>query len=185
MARTANSLPAFLLAFRSTLINGRTINDPITGALTTYQGATTDSCTQIVSEEKTLEIPQGQYIAMIIPGDLLPEDQGGEGNWETIFTGDLRIRMIAENILDNATSDVTSLTDTQTTTGLYVLFQSILNLVRFWDLCDPNGNSYLVEPMRIKRGPSKPRRWPDHVQYIISDLDMTFRICIANGNAVQ
>ena len=144
-----------------------------------------DTCCQITTEERTLEYPQGQYIIMLIPGSIKPEDQGGEGENETIFVGSITFRLLSQNILDPATSDVVAMTDTDTTTGIYVLFQSLLQVIRFWDKCDEVGNTYLIQPMRIGSGLSQPRRNEKHEQYVSADLMVEYKICVGKGISGQ
>jgi hypothetical protein len=166
MARLANSLPGFLLAFRKSIVDA---------------GVASASCCQICTEERTLEFAQGQYIVMVIPGLLNATDQGGAGENETIFDGTLTLRMLAQTALDVATSDVVALTDDDTTTGIYVLFQQLLSVVRFWDECDDYGNAYLTQPARVKGGITQPRRHEKHAQYVFADFTVEYRICIGMG----
>ena len=164
MARINNSLPAFLLALRASVVNADVVPS---------------TCCQIVTEERYLEYPQGQYIVMMIPGPLRPEDQGGEGENETIFLGTITFRIICQNAVDSPISDQAALTATFTTTGLYQIFQELLSAIRFWDQCDANGNQYLMQPLRIASGLSQPRRDPQHEQYIFAELSTEYKICIA------
>jgi hypothetical protein len=170
MARSNNSLPAFLLALRQSIVDAEVVSD---------------SCCQIVTEERFLEYSQGQYLVMLIPGVIRPQDQGGEGENETIFEGIVTFRLVSQTTLDVATSDVVALTDTETTTGVYVLFQNLLQVIRFWDECDAQGNSYLAQPMRIASGLSQPRRHATHAQYVWMDVTSEFRICIGTGGSGQ
>lgn len=169
MARAANSLPGFLLALRQSIVDA---------------GIVSDTCCQLCTEERTLEFAQGQYIIMLIPGALSAVEQGGAGESETIFDGTLLFRLLALTALDVATSDVVALTDTETTVGIYVLFQQLLQVVRFWDECDGGGNNYLVQPMRIRtNGLTQPRRHEKHSQYVTADFSTEYRICIGQGES--
>ena len=168
--RSSNSLPAFLLAIRQSIVDA---------------GVVPDKACQITTEERFLEYPQGQYLVMVIPGPIIPEYQEGAGYAETIFSGTLRFRLVAQNVLDSAITDELALTDTNTTTGLYVLFQKLLPVVRFWDGCD-GINSYLIEPVHIaESGLTQPRRDSTHEQYIYMELPAQYRICIATGGSAR
>ena len=169
MARANNSLPAFLLALRQSIVDAN-----IVPAI---------AC-RISTEERTLEYAQSQYIVMVIPGALVPEDQGGEGQEETIFRGGIIFRLLCQAALDTPTGDVVALTDQNTTTGIYVLFQQLLQVIRFWDYCDPAGNGYLVQPMRMGTV-TQPRRNSEHSQYIQMDVPAEFKICIGKGVSGQ
>ena len=168
MARSSNSLPAFLLALRQSIVAAKVVSD---------------TCCQVATAERTLQYPQGEYLVMLIPGELTPEDQGGAGIYETIFRGRITFRLVCQTILDTATSDVTALTDSSTTVGLYVLFTNLLPVIRFWDQGDSQGNAYLMEPMRLSSGLSQPQRSEEHSQYVTADLMAEFRICIATGGS--
>ena len=166
MARSNNSLPAFLLALRQSLVDANVV---------------ADECCQLSMAEDFPQYIQGDRVIAINPGELPAEDQGGEGEAETIFAGKLTFRILIQNVLDVATSDVTALTDTNTTIGMYTLFQNLLQVVRFWDRGDAGGNSYLQQPMRLSGGLSKPRRHELHSQYVYADLVAEFKICIGQG----
>ena len=166
MARANNSIPAFLLAFRKSIVDA---------------GVVASTCCQVVTEERFLQYVAGEYSVMVIPGPLRPDDQGGEGENETIFNGTLTLRLLAQTALDVATSDVVALTDNNTTAGIYVLFQRLLQVIRFWDNCDSQGNTYLIQPMRVSSGMTQPRRSQEHEQYVYSDIVMEYRICIGKG----
>ena len=166
MARSNNSLPAFLLALRKSLVTAN---------------VAADECCQITMEDDFPSYPMGTPIIFITPGELRAIDEGGEGEAETIFKGTLRYRLFIQSVLDNPTTDVAALTDNNTTVGLYVLFQNLLQIARFWDLGDDGGNAYLQHPMRLTGGLSKPKRDDEHQQYVYADLNAEFVICIGKG----
>ena len=168
MARGSNSLPLFLKALRASIVNA---------------GVTTVSCCQITTADDFPKFSQGNPVVNIIPGDFKEEDQGGAGQTETIFRGEITFRVITENILDEAISDETALTDQNTTAGLYVTVQKLLPVIRFWDQADPSGNGYLAEPMRFRGGIGKPKRDENHAQYVYLDMRAEANICIATGGS--
>jgi hypothetical protein len=140
-----------------------------------------DICCQVTTEERFLKYVQGQYLIMLIPGAMKPEDQGGEGQSEVILNGTITFRLLAQSALDPATSDLIALTDNNSTTGIYVLFTKLLQVIRFWDQCDESGNTYLMQPMRMASGLTQPRRSDEHNQYVYMDTTAEFKICVAQG----
>jgi hypothetical protein len=177
--RGPNSLPLFLLAVQNTVVNGRTIK--YAGVTTTLTGIIPDGSCQLITEEKSLEYSPGATQIMIIPGPLVPEDQGGEGEYQTIHRGTLKFRLICQNAVDSETSDVAALTSASDPFGIYTLYQQLLPLIRFWDETDDSGNGYLIEPMRLQGGLSQPRRNETHKQFLLADLLCEFRMSIGNG----
>ena len=168
MSRNFNLLKGFLSALQAQIVS---------------MGLFTSECCQLsLFEDGQLDeqYPQGSPILEIIPQDFgsLGWDDGG-GIYDTALRGDIVFRILVMNVLDTIQTDVTVMTSTDKTLGIYELVDQLIAQIQMLDICDNNGNTYLVEPMRIAKGQgiSKPVRNEKHPEWVIVKIKMETTIC--------
>jgi hypothetical protein len=171
MPNTSGSLTGFFLALRESIINA---------------GVLPELAVQITEVENYLQYSTGQYAIIVMPGALVPIWQDGCAEPETVFSGDMTFRIVAQTALDSPFTDVIALADGTTslpgtTIGLYMLLESLLDVVRFWQACDEAGNNFLIEPMHVLSGVPRPARDEKHPQYMYLDLACEYKICITQS----
>jgi hypothetical protein len=161
--RSFNLIKGFLGALRTAIVQG---------------GHFQDICCQLsLWENDHAEYPQGSPILEIIPGQFatLGWDAGG-GIQDTAIRGEIQFRIIVMNVLDFAQTDQLVITSTDQTLGIYELADQLIADIQMFDGCDGTGNSYLVEPMRIKTI-GKPTRSEAHPEWCIVNLRFEATIC--------
>ncbi len=123
------------------------------------------------------QFPEGSPILEIIPQSFktVGWDAGG-GIQDLTISGEIQCRIIVMNVLDNIQTDVTAITSTDQTLGVYELSDQLIAELEMLALCDTNGNSYLIEPMRFLRM-DKPKRVEKHPEWIVLNHWYECRIC--------
>ena len=139
MSRTQNLLKGFLSSLQAQIVS---------------MGLFTSECCQLcLFEDGQLDeqYPQGSPILEIVPQEFtsLGWDAGG-GIYDTSVRGEILFRILVMNVLDTIQTDVTVITSTDQTLGIYELVDQLVAEIQMLDLCDTNGNTYLIEPMRIR-----------------------------------
>jgi len=160
---TNNLLKGFLGALRTSIVTG---------------GLFKDICCQLsLWEGDDTQYPQGSPILEIIPGQFntLSWDEGG-GVYDTALRGEIQFRIIVMNVLDFVQTDSNVMTSTSQTLGIYELGDQLIAELQMLNLCDNAGNSYLVEPFRIK-SIGKPQRLEKHPEWVILNLRFEATIC--------
>jgi hypothetical protein len=163
MANTFNLLRPFLSALRTQIVNDGVFADA--------------NCQLTLLEDNAEQFPQGSPILEIVPGDFrsLGWDAGG-GIQDLAIRGTIQFRIIIMNVLDTLQTDVTAMTSTDQALGVYELMDQLIDELEMLMLCDGNGNTYLLEPMRLERF-SKPQRIEKHPEWIVVNLWFETKIC--------
>lgn len=123
------------------------------------------------------QFPEGSPILEIIPQGFhsLGWDDGGSVQDLTI-SGEIQCRIIIMNVVDTIQTDVTAITSTNQTLGVYELSDQLIANLEMLALCDVSGNSYLIEPMRFLRM-DKPKRVEKHPEWIVLNHWYECKIC--------
>jgi hypothetical protein len=127
--------------------------------------------------DELTEIPIGTPALAILAQDFntLGWDAGG-GIQDLAIRGLIKFKIMVLNTLDVVYNDTTAMTSTDQTLGAYELVDQLIAQAEMLDLCDSNGDTYLVEPMRF-RSFSKPHRVEDHPEWVIIDVLFEATIC--------
>lgn len=160
--RNFNLLKAFLSALQTQIINNNIFDS---------------NCVQLSLEDDITQIPQGTPALSIkaLAFNTLGWDTGG-GASDLAIRGNIRFKIMVLNTLDVPYSDQSVISSTDTTLGVYELVDKLIELLEMLDICDENGNTYCVEPMRF-RSMDDAKRHKEFKDWVYIDVLFEVTIC--------